>query len=587
MKIAVCIKRTPDSESRFKIASSATSIDETGLKFDIDDFASYAVEVALQLNEKQGPGETVVSRRRPGRRAGDAAQGDEHGRRSRRAAQDRRGPVRRTRRREGARRGAQGRRLRSHPVRQARVRHVAPASSARRRPSCSALPCVTAASKLDIANGKRHGASRARGRGGDGRVPAARRVTIDEGIARPRYPSLKGIMAAKKKPLEIEAGAARRGARHGAKAMELPPERPAGRIIGEGVGRGAGARATPPDRSEGALMANVLVFAETRGTALRKVALEAVTAARALADATGGGEVHALVAGHAGRRRGRRAARRSTAPTSWSSSSTPAFANVRSRGRRGDGRRAREAAELSRRRARLLGAGARPRPARSPRSSMRRSSTDVTTIRRQRRHARREASRLREQGDRDARGHRAARDRVACARARSPRRKRRGRRASESIAARVPIRPRRSVVVKEIVEGGDGQARPRRRAGDRLRRPRAQGAGELQARRRSRGGVRQRGGRRDARGDRRRLAPAQRSDRTDGPAGEPAAVRRGRHLRRDPASRRHAHVEDDRRDQQGQGSADLQGRGLRDRRRRARGRSGADESGERGEERGH
>lgn len=47
-------------------------------------------------------------------------------------------------------------------------------------------------------------------------------------------------------------------------------------------------------------MANVLVFAETRDNALRKVALEAVTAARALADATGGGEVHALVAGTSG-----------------------------------------------------------------------------------------------------------------------------------------------------------------------------------------------------------------------------------------------------------------------------------------------
>ena len=47
-------------------------------------------------------------------------------------------------------------------------------------------------------------------------------------------------------------------------------------------------------------MSNILVFAETRGTALRKVALEAATAARALADATGGGEVHALVAGPPG-----------------------------------------------------------------------------------------------------------------------------------------------------------------------------------------------------------------------------------------------------------------------------------------------
>jgi len=47
-------------------------------------------------------------------------------------------------------------------------------------------------------------------------------------------------------------------------------------------------------------MANVLVFAEVRGGDLRKVALEAVTAGRALADLSGGGSVHALLAGDAG-----------------------------------------------------------------------------------------------------------------------------------------------------------------------------------------------------------------------------------------------------------------------------------------------
>ena len=47
-------------------------------------------------------------------------------------------------------------------------------------------------------------------------------------------------------------------------------------------------------------MANVLVFAETRGGELRKLATEAVAAARRLADATGGGEVHAFVAGAPG-----------------------------------------------------------------------------------------------------------------------------------------------------------------------------------------------------------------------------------------------------------------------------------------------
>jgi electron transfer flavoprotein alpha subunit len=47
-------------------------------------------------------------------------------------------------------------------------------------------------------------------------------------------------------------------------------------------------------------MANVLVFAETRNGELRKIALEAVTAGRKLADASGGGEVHALLAGAPG-----------------------------------------------------------------------------------------------------------------------------------------------------------------------------------------------------------------------------------------------------------------------------------------------
>jgi electron transfer flavoprotein alpha subunit len=46
-------------------------------------------------------------------------------------------------------------------------------------------------------------------------------------------------------------------------------------------------------------MTNILVYAETRGGDFRKVAFEAVTAARALADKVGG-EVHAIVCGPAG-----------------------------------------------------------------------------------------------------------------------------------------------------------------------------------------------------------------------------------------------------------------------------------------------
>ena len=47
-------------------------------------------------------------------------------------------------------------------------------------------------------------------------------------------------------------------------------------------------------------MANMFAFVESRGTEVRKVGLEAVTAARAFADKSGGGEVHALLVGPPG-----------------------------------------------------------------------------------------------------------------------------------------------------------------------------------------------------------------------------------------------------------------------------------------------
>ena len=233
MKIAVCIKRTPDSESRFRIAASRTAIDEAGLKFDIDDFASYAVEVALQLNEKQGPGETVVY-----------AVGPDSVQETLRKAMS-----------LGADRAVQ---LKTDAVPYDGLA-VAKALAAELKgggydlvlfgkhafdtsggivgtatAELLGIACVTSASKLDIANGRGSARRELEGVGEivEFALPAA--VTIDEGIARPRYPSLKNIMAAKKKPLETKP--AQLGTpRVRVTSMELPPDRPAGRIVGEGA----------------------------------------------------------------------------------------------------------------------------------------------------------------------------------------------------------------------------------------------------------------------------------------------------------------------------------------------------------------
>ena len=55
-------------------------------------------------------------------------------------------------------------------------------------------------------------------------------ITVDEGLNKERLPSLKGIMAAKKKPLDVKP-AQLAEARVTVSRMELPPERGAGRAI--------------------------------------------------------------------------------------------------------------------------------------------------------------------------------------------------------------------------------------------------------------------------------------------------------------------------------------------------------------------
>ena len=233
MKIAVCIKRTPDSESRFRIAASGAAIDETGLKFDIDDFAGYAVEAALQLNERAGGGETVVYALGP-----DSVQ--ESLRKAMSMGVDRAVHLKSdTVPADGlAIAKALAAELKSGGYELILFGKHAFDSSAGVVGTAVAellgLPCVTAASELRIENGAGIARRELEGAAEMLTFPIPAVVTIDEGVARPRYPSLKGIMAAKKKQLETKP--AQLGAlRVTVKSMELPPDRPPGRIIGEGV----------------------------------------------------------------------------------------------------------------------------------------------------------------------------------------------------------------------------------------------------------------------------------------------------------------------------------------------------------------
>jgi electron transfer flavoprotein beta subunit len=233
VKIAVCIKRVPDMEIRFSIAPDRKSLDQAGLKYEMGDFDGYALEVALQLIEKEGSGEVVLVSLGP-----DGVQ-------------------------ETLRKGlAMGATRAVHlkadevpfdalAIAQALApelkgggydlilfgRMATDSSNASVGPITAELldlPCVTSISQLDLSGD--HGTARRdlEGAAEMVRFPLPAVLTIDEGIARPRLASLKGIMAAKKKPLEVKPAQLGQ-AKISVEMMALPPDRPPGKIVGEGA----------------------------------------------------------------------------------------------------------------------------------------------------------------------------------------------------------------------------------------------------------------------------------------------------------------------------------------------------------------
>ncbi|MCU0647803.1 MAG: electron transfer flavoprotein subunit beta/FixA family protein [Gemmatimonadaceae bacterium] len=233
MKIAVCIKRVPVMEVKFAIAASGTAVEEAGLKYDVNDFDLWAVEAALQLKEKAGAGEVVVLSLGP-----DAAQ--EQIRKALAMGADR-GVLLKADAAPSdglAIARALAAELQGGGYDLVLFGKMAIDSSNQMTGVMVAellgLPVVTNVSKLEIA-----GATGTAHRTLEGaievvRFPLPAVLTVDEGLNKERLPSLKGIMAAKKKPLDVKP-AALGEQKVSVRRMELPPERAAGRIVGEGA----------------------------------------------------------------------------------------------------------------------------------------------------------------------------------------------------------------------------------------------------------------------------------------------------------------------------------------------------------------
>ena len=233
MKIAVCVKRVPDMDVRFRIGADNASVDEAGLKFDINDFDAWAVEAALQLKDKNAESEvTVISL------GTDVVQ--ETIRKALSMGADRGIHLKADKVPFDGLAIAKGlaTELKTGGYDLILFGKMSPdASNGVVGPMTAellGLPCVTAISSLDIAAGKGTAKRELEGAQEVVEFPLPAVLTVDEGLNAARLPSLKGIMAAKKKPLQTKP-ALLPEPQITVRKLELPPERKAGRIVGEGA----------------------------------------------------------------------------------------------------------------------------------------------------------------------------------------------------------------------------------------------------------------------------------------------------------------------------------------------------------------
>ncbi len=232
MKIVVCIKQTPDSEVKVVIPDGGSWIDDSNVNYVLNPYDEFAVEEALKIQEKFG-GEVIAVSLGP-ERAGKAI---------------------RTALAMGANSGIHlkcDKHLMGLSVAKALAGAIKPLEpdlvllgsraidddNMQIGPMMAELldmPSANVITKLEMTESG--GTAERDIEGGkeiiEFSLPAV--VTAQKGLNEPRYASLKGIMMAKKKPLEIiETEAADSGII--IKKMEYPSERKECKIVGKDAG---------------------------------------------------------------------------------------------------------------------------------------------------------------------------------------------------------------------------------------------------------------------------------------------------------------------------------------------------------------
>jgi electron transfer flavoprotein beta subunit len=228
----VCIKQVPDTETRVKVAADGRSLDPAGVTWVLNPYDEFAVEGALRVREKLGAGEVVVvSLGGPGvqttLRNALAMGADRAIHLKTDAALDALSVSRALA--VVARELSPGLVWFGKQAVDDDAAQVGPMTA-----ELLGLPCATVAAAFELDGATVRVEREIEGGREVVEMPTPCVVTADKGLNEPRYASLKGIMAAKKKTIEERATNPGEPAVE-VLALELPPARAAGRIVGEGV----------------------------------------------------------------------------------------------------------------------------------------------------------------------------------------------------------------------------------------------------------------------------------------------------------------------------------------------------------------
>ena len=231
MKIAVCLKQVPSTETRIKIAADGKHIDPGGVTLVTNPYDEFALEEAIRIKEARGGEVVAVSAGGSGAvtalRNALAVGADSAVLLKTDGDLDSLGTARLL----AAEIGGRGFDL------VLCGKQAVDDDGAQVGPMLAELldlPCVTVVVKLEVGEGKARATREIEGGVEIVELPLPAVVSAQKGLNDPRYASLKGIMAAKKKPVEEKPVMAPPELVEIA-SLSLPPARQAGKIVGEGA----------------------------------------------------------------------------------------------------------------------------------------------------------------------------------------------------------------------------------------------------------------------------------------------------------------------------------------------------------------